>query len=148
MVGNIAMRQAILIAVALSCFVVVGEARSSEMTLTGADLLKACTVADHEWIGFCNGYIQAAFDATGGKGICAPRGVTRNQLFDIIIPKLKHAPDLLEQRRFSYRCHPSEGVSLQLGWVNTAAGSALRWVNLPNALSPQRVPFGLARARL
>jgi hypothetical protein len=44
MVGNIAMRQAILIAVALSCLVVVGEARSSEMTLTGADLLKACTV--------------------------------------------------------------------------------------------------------
>jgi hypothetical protein len=76
MVGNIAMRQAIRIAVALSCLVVVGEARSSEMTLTGADLLKACTVADHEWIGFCNGYIQAAFDAPGGKGICAPRGVT------------------------------------------------------------------------
>jgi hypothetical protein len=30
------------------------------------------------------------------KGICAPNGVTRNQLFDIIIPKLMHAPDLLE----------------------------------------------------
>jgi hypothetical protein len=35
---------------------------------------------DPVWIGFCNGYIQAAFDATGGKGICAAKGVTRNQL--------------------------------------------------------------------
>ena len=51
--------------------------------------------ADPEWIGFCNGYMQAAFDATGGKGICAPKGVTRNQLYDIIIPKLK-SPDLLK----------------------------------------------------
>jgi hypothetical protein len=71
-------------------------AQSSEMTLNGAQLLKACTIADQSWIGFCNGYIQAAFDATGGKGICAPKGVTRNQLFDIIIPQLRKAPDLLE----------------------------------------------------
>ena len=35
---------------------------------------------DPVWIGFCNGYIQAAFDATGGKDICAAKGVTRNQL--------------------------------------------------------------------
>ena len=92
------MRRAMVIALALFCFVGGrnGEARGSEMTMTGADLLKACTLADHGWIGFCNGYIQAAFDATGGKGICAPKGVTRNQLFDIIIPKLQTAPDLLE----------------------------------------------------
>jgi Rap1a immunity proteins len=92
------MPRAILIAAALSCFVAVGEAaaQSSQMMLKGAQLLKACTTADHEWISFCNGYIQAAFDATGGKGICAPRGVTRNQLFDIIIPTLMKTPDLLE----------------------------------------------------
>ena len=92
------MHRAILVAVVMCGFVVGGdrEARSSEMTMTGADLLKACTIANHEWIGFCNGYLQAAFDATGGKGICAPRGVTRNQLFDVIIPKLKTSPDLLE----------------------------------------------------
>jgi len=70
--------------------------RSGGTQLSGADLLKVCTIADSEWIGFCNGYLQAAFDATGGKGICAPKGVTRNQLFDIIIPKLKNSPDLLE----------------------------------------------------
>ena len=72
------------------------EARSSELTLTGAQLLSACTKPESDWIGFCNGYIQAAFDATGGKGICTPTGVTRNQLFDIIIPKLMNSPDLLE----------------------------------------------------
>jgi hypothetical protein len=93
------MRRAIRVAVVVSCFVAAEEeaaAQSSKMTMSGADLLKACTIADHEWIGFCNGYLQAAFDAGGGKGICAPKGVTRNQLFDIIIPKLQTAPALLE----------------------------------------------------
>ena len=66
------------------------------MTLNGAKLLEACTKADPAWVNFCNGYIQAAFDATGGKGICAPKGVTRNQLYDIIIPKLTKSPDLLK----------------------------------------------------
>jgi hypothetical protein len=56
-------------------------AQSSKMTMSGADLLKAGTIADYAWIGFCNGYIQAAFDATGSKGICPPKGVTRNDLF-------------------------------------------------------------------
>jgi Rap1a immunity proteins len=92
------MSRLVMVAAALSYFAAAGEAaaQSSEMTLNGAQLLKACTTADHAWIGFCNGYIQAAFDASGGKGICAPKGVTRNQLFDIIIPKLMKAPDLLE----------------------------------------------------
>ena len=92
------MRRAILVAVALSWFVAAEKAaaQSPEMTLNGAQLLEACNKADQEWIGFCNGYIQAAFDATGGKGICAPKGVTRNQLFDIIIPQLQKAPDLLK----------------------------------------------------
>jgi hypothetical protein len=84
--------------VTISALMLVTAATSAaaDMTLNGAQLLKACTRADHEWIGFCNGYIQVAFDATGGKGICAPKGVTRNQLFDVIIPKLTNAPDLLE----------------------------------------------------
>ena len=90
------MRRTILTA-ALSCFVAAEAAtQSSEMTMSGAQLLKACTIAKPDWVGFCNGYIQAAFDATGGKGICTPKGVTRNQLFDIIIPKLMEAPDLQE----------------------------------------------------
>jgi hypothetical protein len=56
------MRRAILIAVVLCCFVVAGdgEARGLRTTMTGADFLKVCKIAEHEWIGFCNGYIQAA----------------------------------------------------------------------------------------
>ena len=63
------MIKAILIAVTLACFAGGAAAQSSEMTLNGAQLLSACTKADPEWIGFCNGYMQAAFDATGGKGL-------------------------------------------------------------------------------
>jgi hypothetical protein len=85
------MGRAVLLAVALCCFVV-GNGRAatqgSELTLTDADLLKACTQTDYEWMDFCNDYIQAAFDATGSKGICAPEGVPRNQLFDIIVPRI------------------------------------------------------------
>ena len=90
------MRRAILVVAMLCCFVSGEEAaaQSSEMTMTGADLLKACTKADQDWIGFCNGYLQAAFDATGGQGICPPRGVTRNDLFDVIIPRLNASSDL------------------------------------------------------
>ena len=98
---GIAMRRAILIAVALSCFVSTEEAaaQSSEMTFTGAQLVTACTTADHEWIGFCNGYLQAAFDATGGR-ICAPKGITRNQVFDIVLPQLMNTTDLQKLNAF------------------------------------------------
>ena len=90
------MRRAILIAVVLSFFVNSGkaEAQSSELVLSAAKLLDACTRADYHWIAFCNGYLQAAFDATGGSGICPPRGATRNDFFDVVIPKLKQSPDL------------------------------------------------------
>ena len=90
------MRRAILVAVALSWFVAAEEVAAQNLkTLNGAQLLEACAKADHEWIGFCNIH-TGSYDATGGKGICAPKGVTRNQLFDIIIPSLMKAPDLLE----------------------------------------------------
>ena len=70
------------------------EARNSSLTLSGAKLLEACTRADMEWISFCNGYLQAAFDATGGKGVCPPRGATRNDFYDVVIPVLKQMPEL------------------------------------------------------
>jgi hypothetical protein len=59
-----------------------------------AQLLDACTRADYEWIGFCNGYMQAALDAPGGRDICVPRNKTRNDVYYTIIPKLKNAPGL------------------------------------------------------
>ena len=112
------MRRAILIAVALSCFVSTEEAaaQSSEMTFTGAQLVTACTTADHEWIGFCNGYLQAAFDATGGR-ICAPQGHHEE-------PSIRYRPSSTNEhnrpsetkRLRSHGCSPAQGVPLQLGW--------------------------------
>jgi hypothetical protein len=90
------MRQAIPIAVT-ACLVMSGAraaAQSSDLMLSGNALLAACTRTDHEWIGFCNGYLQAAFDTTGGQGVCAPDGVTRNDLFDAVIPRLQSSSDL------------------------------------------------------
>ena len=95
------MRRAILFAAGLSCLIPMeeAEAQCSEMTFTGAQLLKACITADYEWIGFCNGYLQAAFDANGGRGICAPKGITRNQVFDTVLPNLMKS-DLLQLNAF------------------------------------------------
>lgn len=71
-------------------------ATGSEMKLDGARLLRACTKLHKEWIGFCNGYLQAAFDAAG-DGVCAPPGVTRNDLFDVVVPRLMRASKHLQQ---------------------------------------------------
>ena len=82
--------------IALLCAPLSRAEAGSEMHLTGGALLHACTIPDKEWISFCNGYIQAAFDATGGKGMCVPISTTRNQLFDVIIPTLTSTPALQE----------------------------------------------------
>jgi hypothetical protein len=91
----------------LFCFIAGrGEAagQTSEQVFTGAKLLEACTKTDYDWIGFCNGYLQAAIEAAeyikalrgGGKGegICPPKGFTRNQAFNIVIPILMKDPRL------------------------------------------------------
>lgn len=91
---NLTCRLAMLV-VALSHFAAARqvEAQESPMTLTGAKLLEACLTPDKEWISFCNGYIQAAFDADSSS-ICPPSGTTRDQAFEIIIPALQQAPEL------------------------------------------------------
>lgn len=91
------LREVAAVVLALSCFAAPGPsvAQRSGMTLNGAGLLEACTRVDYEWIGFCNGYIQAAFDANSAR-ICAPRGITRNKVYDIIISTLQQTPELLK----------------------------------------------------
>ena len=84
-----------LIALALLCFWPgKAEPKSSEIVFSVAQLLDACTRADYEWIGFCNGYLQAAVDATGDRDICFPQNHTRNDVYNVIVPKLKNAPGL------------------------------------------------------
>ena len=83
--------------IVVAACVVVSAAKAAQgpdLALSGAALLSACTRADQEWIGFCNGYLQAAFDATGSQGICPPGDVTRNDLFDAVIPRLQSSSDL------------------------------------------------------
>ena len=90
------MRRAILIIVA--CVLVMrpvsAMTQSGELVFTGAKLLEACTKQDQEWISFCNGYLQAAFDALGGRDICTPKNVTRNDFYDTAIPVLMQSPKL------------------------------------------------------
>jgi len=85
-----------LIVVALVLMNVATAAVAAEMTLNSNRLLSACTKPDKEWIGFCNGYLQAAFDAAGGS-VCPPVGVTRNDVFGAVVPRLKEFDQRLDQ---------------------------------------------------
>ena len=60
--------------------------------LSSSQLLDACTKQDYEWIGFCNGYIQALVDVNVGKNVCLPKGITRNQIFVQLVTHLMAAP--------------------------------------------------------
>ena len=52
-------------------------------TMSGADLLDACTRADMNWIDFCNGYFQAAHDFGVLQGtVCTKVSVTRTNLVE------------------------------------------------------------------
>ncbi len=74
-------------------------AQNSGMMLTGAEFLKACTKPDMEWISFCNGYVQAAFDSVRGpsKGICAPSTLTRTDIVVAVVKTLTAKPALQKQ---------------------------------------------------
>jgi hypothetical protein len=84
-----------LLLIALGTLRSEATAQCSDMSLSAAGLLDACTKTDYEWIGLCNGYIQAAFDANSAH-VCAPKGVTRDQFCSVIVPALHRAPDLLQ----------------------------------------------------
>ena len=70
--------------------------QNSGMMLTGAEFLKACTKPDMEWISFCNGYVQAAFDGVRrpGKDICAPTTLTRTKIVIAVVQALTVTPSL------------------------------------------------------
>ena len=67
------------------------NSQAKDNVLTSEDLQRACTIKDKEWIGFCNGYIQALVDANSGKNVCITPGTTRNQIFEILLPYLSLA---------------------------------------------------------
>ena len=83
--------------VVTTCLVVPSlAAQNSGMMLTGAEFLKACTKPDRDWVSFCNGYVQAAFDGAHrvGKGICAPSTLTRTNIVVAVVQALTAKPAL------------------------------------------------------
>ena len=72
------------IAVAATLFAFPAWATNPGMQMTGASFSDACTRAHESWVGFCNGYIQAAVDSLrASDGICIPSGATRTDLVTI-----------------------------------------------------------------
>jgi hypothetical protein len=51
---------------------------------SGDNFLKTCTTADFEFIGYCNGYVQAVHD-TSTVRYCLPKGVTRVRLVELTV---------------------------------------------------------------
>ena len=64
--------------------------------MTGAGLLDVCGIPDESWISFCNGYVQAAFDAYQKDGlfICIPPGTTRATMAGAVYAGLAASPEL------------------------------------------------------
>lgn len=66
-----------------------------------ANLLKACTTPDMEWISFCNGFFQAVHDQQTSLGkLCTPVGTTRTIATEFFH---KEAVELLSK-------HPDQGL--------------------------------------
>lgn len=86
------MRRAILVAVALSCFVM-GKATAA--AYDGNKLFEFCEKTDDVSFGFCFGYVSGVVDATFDEGhYCwsAP-GVKSQQLKDVVTLWLRDHPE-------------------------------------------------------
>jgi hypothetical protein len=71
-----------------------GDAQAARMTLDGSDFVSACSRPDPDWISFCHGYVQAAFDSAPNGEICAPAGTTRATLVGVVMKQLDADADL------------------------------------------------------
>lgn len=75
----------------------------AQMELTGAMFLDVCTRPDFAWIGFCDGYVQAIYDAWhlgAGPGVptCVPPSVTRTQLVELAVNALQQNPEYRQEQ--------------------------------------------------
>jgi hypothetical protein len=78
------------------------RALANQNAMTGEGLLDVCTRAEADWIGFCNGYIQAAIDLMGRQegSACIPEGTTRNEIYDVVIPLLTSSTRMQNENAF------------------------------------------------
>jgi hypothetical protein len=58
---------------------------------TGDNFLKTCTTPDFEFIGYCNGYVQAVHD-TSTVRYCLPKSVTRVRLVELTTDLISTKP--------------------------------------------------------
>lgn len=67
----------------------------SDTSFSGRDFLTVCSRTDPGWIGFCRGYVQAVVDLlpNSGKRICAPRGLSREQIVTTVVRYLNAAKE-------------------------------------------------------
>ena len=73
-----------------------GAGANSKLTLTGADIVSACTRLDPDWINFCNGYVQAVIDGMyrPGDGLCIPSSTSRAKIVDVVTSRLTASSEL------------------------------------------------------
>lgn len=85
----------VLLTLTLGAFVVQPIAARGPV-MTGMEVLEACGIPNESWISFCNGYVQAAFDAAHqpDKVICPPLGTTRAQMAQLVYEVLLANPEL------------------------------------------------------
>ena len=98
---SIASRQIIVILILMVLVAVpkLSAADPHNDILHADNLLKACTTTTPEWVNFCNGFFQAAYDSAAISGtVCAAPGTTRTELVEMytkIAPtKLRANPGL------------------------------------------------------
>ena len=91
-----------IVALSLAGVVIPDRAFANQNSMTGEGLLDVCTRAKADWIGFCNGYIQAAVDllALQEGGACIPEGTTRNEVYDAVFPLLSASSAMKGENAF------------------------------------------------
>jgi len=68
------MRAALIALMLMYC----SQAAAAGTTMSNGNAQRVCTLADMDWINFCNGFIQAAADfSTVTRMACIPQGTTR-----------------------------------------------------------------------
>lgn len=67
-------------------------ANGSTFFLTGNELLSKCNSTEMHLRTDCIGYVTGVFDAFSSITICAPNGVTRGQVRDVVVQYLNMIP--------------------------------------------------------
>ena len=109
-----------MVLLALIGFSATAAAQDQGMMQTAENLLQICTTADRDFVGYCNGFMQAVHDfpSTGAEIpiACPPQGTTRTQLVETYVawatrlstdqPGLLEAPAILVARSIMASAYP------------------------------------------